>query len=99
MAEAAGLPAANVDECPYPSMYCSPPTSEIPGYGQLFSLAEYGGAYCLPTAESLEAGADAAADLAAGAGDSVGAATSGLEAAFTDIQKVWWTFIVTGFVS
>jgi hypothetical protein len=99
MAEAAGVPAASEADCPYPSMYCAPADSEIPGVGKLFEMAEYGGAYCLPTAESLEAGADAAASVAAGAGESVGAATSGLEAAFTDIQMVWWTFIVTGFVS
>merc|ERR1719409_2523858 len=40
-----------------------------------------------------------AASAAAAGGESVGAATSGLEAAFTDIQKVWWTFFVVGFVS
>jgi hypothetical protein len=99
MAEAAGIPAASKEDCPYPSMYCAPADAELPSYGKMFEMAEYGGAYCLPTVESMEAGADAAADLAAGAGESVGAATQGLEAAFTDIQKVWWTFIVTGFVS
>jgi hypothetical protein len=99
MAEAAGIPAASEADCPYPSVYCAPGDAEIPSYGKLFELAEYGGAYCLPTAESLEAGADAAANLAAGAGESVGAATQGFEAALTDIQKVWWTFIVVAFIS
>jgi hypothetical protein len=99
MAEAAGIPAASEKDCPYPSMYCAPGDAEIPTYGKVFELAEYGGAYCLPTAESLEAGAEAAASVAAGAGDAVGSATSGAEAALTDIQKVWWTFIVVAFIS
>jgi hypothetical protein len=47
----------------------------------------------------MKAGAAAAASVAAAGGESVGAATSGLEAAFSDIQKVWWTFFVVGFVS
>jgi hypothetical protein len=96
---AAGIPAASEADCPYPSVYCAPADAEIPGYGKLFELAEYMGAYCLPTAESLQAGADAAAAVAASSAESVGAAAEGLTAAVSDIQKVWWTFIVVGFVS
>merc|ERR1719326_2077138 len=80
-------------------MYCAPGDAEIPSYGKLFELTPYLDAYCLPTVESLEAGADAAASIAAGAGDAVGPATSGAEAALSDIQLVWWTFVVTAFIS
>jgi hypothetical protein len=98
-AQAAGLPAAAESECPYPSMYCAPSDADIPGYGKLFTLKEYTGGYCLPTAETLEAGTAAASNLAQGGMDQVGSSVQGLEAVFVDIQKVWWTFIVVGFVS
>jgi hypothetical protein len=95
MAAAASLPAAAEADCPYPSMFCSPANTELPTMGKRFEVKAYGGAYCLPTAKSSEALADAAG-AAAG---SVGAATEGASAALSDIQKVWWTFIVVAFIS
>jgi hypothetical protein len=98
-AAAAGIPAADTSECPYPSMYCAPSDADVPGYGKLFEMAEYGGAYCLPTVKSLEAGAEGAMNLASAGGNQVLAAAQGYDAVFTDIQKVWWTFIVVAFIS
>jgi len=99
MAEAAGLPAASEADCPYPSMFCSPANTELPTMGKLFEVKGYAGAYCLPTAKSAEAAAGAVADAAGAAAGSVGAATEGASAALSDIQKVWWTFIVVAFIS
>merc|ERR1719387_228642 len=99
MAAAASLPAASEADCPYPSMFCAPANTELPSLGKLFEVKGYGGAYCLPTAKSLEDGAGAVADAAGAAAGSVGAATEGASAALSDIQKVWWTFIVVAFIS
>jgi hypothetical protein len=99
MAAAASLPAAAEADCPYPSMFCSPANTELPTMGKLFDVMEYGGAYCVPTVRSFEAAAGAVADAAGAAAGSVGAATEGASAALSDIQKVWWTFIVVAFIS